>query len=197
MTVLSLDVIRATVEMEFESLGAIQNVFHLQNVSGDKSELNVIDDTVEVLEALYLLIATVIAVLQVVNGIRIINVTQLTDVGYGSFVDNTPFTGVSTAAALQSCVGLNLSTVRPVVGGRKYFGACGDGVNSGGGILNAGILTALGLAGEFMTENQVATYSTWRFGVIASLDGVFVPFVGYSMPLMMTVQRRRRTGVGI
>lgn len=197
MTVEGGDVLRCTVEMHYESFGAIQNVYHMRNDGGNISDALAIADVVEALEALMGVIAAIIAVLQVVDGVRIINATTSTDVGFGVFVDTTPFTGVGEVLPTQVAGGLNLTTTRLSVGGRKYFGAGAAGLVTDGGIIEAASLTILALAGVAMTSLFAATNNDWRWGVIASLDGVFLPFQSYSIPTMAIIQRRRRLGVGI
>lgn len=197
MTVESGDVLRCTQEMHYDTFGAIQNVYHLQNIGSTVTNVQALADVIEVLEALAAFIATAIAVLQVVDGVRVINATQHTDVGFGLFVDTTPFTGSGEVEATQLALGLNLYTERLGVIGRKYFGAVVTGGLLDGGLLNSGPLLSLADVGDEMTELQAATNSDWRFGVIASFDSEFLEFESYSIPTMAIVQRRRRLGVGI
>lgn len=197
MAVNSDEVVRATLEMHYESFGAIQNVFYMQNVGATVPNSYAVADIIEMLETLCDIIQAVIAVLQIVDGVRIVNVTSLADVGYGTFVDPTPFEGAGTIFPTQCAVGLNLTTSRLNVNGRKYFGALAIAALSSGGLLTSTALTPLALAGDEMTEQFDATYTEWRYGVVATLDSVFLPFQNYTIPTMAIIQRRRRLGVGI
>lgn len=197
MTVAGGDVLRCTVEMHYETFGAIQNVYHLRNDGAQVSDTQAIADIIEALETLMVIITGICAVLQVVDGVRIINATTLSDVGFGTFVDDTPFTGTGLIFPTQVAAGLNLTTSRLNVVGRKYFGAVATGVLENGGIIASASLAVLALAGDEMTALFEAVNSDWRYGVIATLDSVFLPFQSYSMPTMAIIQRRRRLGVGI
>lgn len=196
MAVAAADVVRADVRMNFSSNQRIQNTFHLRNDGASQAEADVVDDMVEILEALYVILAAILNIVLVVQDIRIINVSAGTDVGTGLFVDTTPGT-VTTVSVPQNSVSLNLSTARLNVVGRKFFGPIGSAQFSQNGIIGAGTLTALGNAGDDMIALQVATNSNWRFGVIASFDSVFLPFQSFSVTPTITTQRRRRIGVGI
>lgn len=197
MTVAADDVLRCTVEMNYESEGAVQNVYYLKNAGGSISDAAGIADVVEVLEALMNVLELLIAVLQVVEGIRIINATQGVDVGFGTLVDPTPFAGVGQVLPNQVAFGGTLHTARLGTVGRKFWGIPIVGLCSGSGIINAGSLTIMGNAMEDMTETYVATNSSWRYGLIATIDGVFLPFESYSLTTTAITQRRRRSGVGI
>lgn len=197
MTVQAGDIIRCTQEMTYETFGAIQNVYHLQNVGSQVTDTQALDDVIEILETLAGVIAAAIAILQVVNGVRVVNVTQLADVGFASFVDDTPFTGAGLILPTQVAVGINLFTDRLAVVGRKYFGAAVIGTIADGGTIVPGILADLADWGDLATEWLAATNSTWQMGVVATFDSAWLPFRNYSMPTMAIIQRRRRLGVGI
>ena len=197
MTVMGDDVCRATVEMHYESLGAIQNVYHLRNEGTFLTEALALADIIEILENLMGVLAAMIAVLQVVDGVRVINVTQMNDVGFGAFVDTTPFTGVGQVLPSQVAGGVSLITDRLGIVGRKYWGAPVIGMCSDAELIAAASLVIMGNAAEDMTELQVATTSSWRFGIVASLDAAFLPFTSYALPTTAIIQRRRRSGVGI
>lgn len=197
MTVAVGDICRATLEMQYKDLGAIQNVFHLRNVDTTLSDEEGLDDVVEILEDICVLLTLVIAALQVVSGVRVINVTQDSDLGFGQFVDDTPFTGTGNILPKQAAMGMNFYTSRLGVVGRKFWGAASIAVNEDAGSIAAASLAILGTAADDMSDQIVATNSIWEFGVIASLDAAWLPFTSYSLPTTMVTQRRRRTGVGI
>jgi len=183
--------------MHYETFGAIQNVYHLRNFGATVTDEEALSDVIEILEALALLIVGVINVLQVVDGVRVVNVTAGEDVGFGTFTDDTPYTAAGLVLPTQVAAGLNLTTERLGVVGRKFFGVGSVSLINAGGIIQNDRLTELALAGEYLISLQVATETDWRFGVVASLDGEFLPFAGYSIPTMAIIQRRRRLGVGI
>lgn len=191
------DILRATLEMEYAGKGAIQNVFHMRNVGVSVTDEEGLDDVVELLEDICVLITLVIAAVQVVQGVRVINLTQDTDLGFGQFVDDTPFTGTGTILPKQACLGMNFYTARLGVVGRKFWGAPSTAGNQDAGTVAAATLAILGTAAEDMSDVMVATNSEYEFGVVATLDAAWLPFTSYSLPTTMITQRRRRTGVGI
>lgn len=200
MTVLIGDVVRATQEMHYGTHGEIQNVYHLQNITDNLTDEAALEDIIEILEDLAVVLAAVIALAQVVDGVRAINLTQSTDIGFGLFVDDTPYTGAGQITPLQDAVGINLHTGILGVFGRKYFGAIPVGVAGDGGLVESGSLAVLATAGGYMSSRWSATHSQWDMGVVRSkvgFEGDFEYFNAYSLPTTVITQRRRRAGVGI
>lgn len=192
------DVVRADAKFFYGSITSVQNVFHLRNEGASVDEADAVDDMVQLLEALYALIGAILSTLLVLQEIRVINVTDGTDVGTGLFVDDTPGTVVNPAGAPQNCFGLVLDTARLASKGRKFFGPA-HATNFGStGIIGAGALLALADVGDYMIVAQAATNRTWRFGLQSTLAGVgFQPFLSYGISPTVVTQRRRRVGVGI
>lgn len=190
------DVIRCDVRGSFNAVTAVQNTWFLRNDGASVDEADTIDDVIELLEGLYTLIGAILNVLWVINNVRVINVTDESDVGIGTFVDTTPGT-LSATAAPQNSFGLILDTTRLASKGRKFFGPAAANNFTQGGIVGATALAALADVGDEVIVAQVATNSTWRYGVMSTLDGVgFLPFVGYGISPTIVTQRRRRIGVG-
>lgn len=199
MTVLEGDALRCTQEMSYPGIGAIQNVFHLENVGVAVSDTQAIADVIEVLEALAVILTLVINALQIVDGVRILNVTPTTpvDVGFGTFSDSTPYTASGQIMPTQVSLGMNLHTARLSVSGRKFWGVPVVGSFLNGGAVIAAALTILTAAAVYMTAPVVATNTTWRFGVVAKSDSTFLSFNAFTLPAMAVIQRRRRATVGI
>jgi len=197
MAVGSGDVCRASVQGLFGSVTRIDNVWHIRNDGGSVAEADALDDIVSVLEALYALIGAILQTAWVIQNIRVINVTDDTDVGDGQFVDNTPGTSGLATFPPQNAYGMAFSTARLRVRGRKFFGPALEGMAVDTGVLHATAISALADVGDFVTTLQVEANSNWRLGVIASSDGVFLPFLSYSISPTIVTQRRRRVGVGI
>lgn len=199
MTVGAQDVVRATWEMNHPSVGAVQNVWHFRNDDVGVSDTQAIADIVDILEAIAAIIAGMIGVLQVVDGVRMVNVTPVPpeDVGFGVFGDTTPFTGVGGVAPAQVAAGINLTTERLSVVGRKYVGLPTVGRFLSGGAISSGTATLLTSLGTALVADFVETNTTWVAGVIASSDGAFLPFSSFTIPTFAITQRSRRGGVGI
>jgi hypothetical protein len=191
------DIVRADVRGIFNGVTAVQNSFHLRNDGTSVDEADAVDDIVELLEALYTLLSAFLNTLWVIQNIRVINESDNSDVGIGTFVDTTPGND-SQEAVPQNAYGLILDTQRLASKGRKFFGpASGLGWTTGG-LLNVDSVADLADMGDYMIVAQVATNSTWRFGILSTLDGVgFLPFIGYGISPTIVTQRRRRIGVGI
>lgn len=189
------DVVRVDVRGLFDDVTTVQNTFHLQNTGTSIDEADAVDDLVEILEALYVLLAASLHTLLVIRDIRAINVTDDTDVGIGVFVDDTPGTGTGDVVP-QNAYGLSLDTARLNVRGRKFFGPVIPGRIDQNGVLGAAAILELADIGDDMIASQAATNTTWRFGVIASSDSAFLPFLNYGISPTVVTQRRRRVGVG-
>jgi len=189
--------VRATVTAVFDSASTMQNVFQLRNVGTDVSDAEAIDDVVEVLEALYQLLAAVLSTLYVVRDVRVVNDSSGSDVGLGLFTDTTPGTSVNATEVPQAACGVILTTTELGVTGRKYFGAIDSGNINSLGLIDATLLADLADVADYMTSVQVATNTTWEFGVNSVAALTWLPFESYVIPLYAWTQRRRRVGVGI
>lgn len=189
-------VARVTVEGLYQSAISIQNVYHLRNDGTSVDEADALEDFVEVLEALYDIIEDIISAVLVIQRIRAINLTDGTDIGIDAFVDSTPGAGAGNTAPPQVAYGLNLSTNRLGAFGRKFFGPVEEGAVANDGVLTAGTISDLGDAGDYLVTPQVATHSTWRAGIVSTVDEVFLPFTSWSVSVTAVTQRRRRLGVG-
>lgn len=197
MSVTTNDVVRVTVHGNFNSLIAIQNVWYLRNDGGLLADEEALEDFVEILEALYTLLAAILSTLLVIERIRAINLTQDTDVGQDLFVDDTPGTDSGTSGAPQVCYGINFATERLGSFGRKFFGPALEANLGTTGVLDAEALGDLADVGDFATSVQVATHSTWSIGILSTVTLGFLPFTSYSITPTGTTQRRRRLNVGI
>lgn len=197
MTVQVNDIVRAEVQGNLANVGRLDNTFYLRNVDSAISEAAAIDDIVEVLESLYVLLAALLTTYYTVIGVRGVNVTQELDVGYGLFTDTTPGTSPGPSMIPQAAYVLTLVTPRLGAQGRKFFGPVLEDVVDNTGLINAAVLSGLGDVGDLMSDTVVATATSWEFGVVSSVDDVWLPFTSYSIPLYIGSQRRRKAGVGI
>lgn len=197
MAVATNDIVRVTAKFLYNSSNVNQNVFHLQNIGSSVTEADAIDDLLEVLEAVYAILTDLIAVINVFQEIRAVNVTQEIDVGTGIPIDTTPFVDSGQGNPPQSAYGLGLTTDRLNVRGYKFFGPTQEAAVNNSGILAAATILDLAAAGDALTAVQVATNTSWVFGVVASLDGAWLPFRSYGISPTAVTQRRRRSGVGI
>lgn len=191
------DICRADVIALLDSTITFENSFQLRNVGSEVDENDALDDIVDILESLYQLLAAILTTLYVVQRVRVINLTDDSDVGVGSFTDSTPGTSASTIQAPQICYGLNLTTVKLGNRGRKFFGPVLEGQVDNLGVLGAGAVADLANVGAVMTTTQVETFSTWEFGIRGTVDSVWRRFTGYGVSATATTQRRRRLGIGI
>lgn len=191
------DRVRATVRGINGGLGATQNVFQLRLVSADLAEADALDDIIEILEALYVLIGSILSTLHVISDVRVVNDTDNSDVGTASFADPTPGVDAGNRHPPQMAYVLNLLTASLSSQGRKYFGPAMTGDADTVGLLGASTILALADVGDYMSAQQVATNGTWEFGVFSSVGNVWRPFISYSIGLRLGVQRRRKIGVGI
>lgn len=197
MTVSTGNVVRATARGSNNGLASVQNVYQLRNVGGDLAEADALDDVIEILEALYALIGTILSTLYTINDIRVINQTTNSDVGISVLADSTPGTDAGNRHPPQLAYVLTLTTNNLSSRGRKFFGPAMTGDADTNGLLGAGTILALADVGDYMTAQQIATNGTWEFGVFSTVGNVWRPFSSYSIGLRLGIQNRRKIGTGI
>jgi hypothetical protein len=197
MAVAVTDIVRATVEARHNNQAAVQQVWHLRNVENSVSESDALGDVIVLLESVYTLLAAILNTLYAVQGVRVVNVTQNSDVGFDVFADATPGTNAQPNTALQVAYGLTLKTAKLNVNGRKFFGPVPEDQIDSQGVVAAGAILDLADVGDAVIVNQIAPNSTWQFGVISTLDDSWNPFTSYAISTTAVTQRRRRLGVGI
>jgi hypothetical protein len=191
------DIVRADVVALYNNVITVENTFQLRNVGSEVDELDGLDDIVDILEAIYQLMSSILSTLYVVQRIRVINLTDDSDVGIGTFTDSTPGIVSSGINPPQCCYGLNLTTVNLGNRGRKFFGPTSEGTVDNDGVINSTAITALGNVGSLMATTQVKTNSSWECGIKGTVDGIWRKFTGWGISTSATTQRRRRIGVGI
>jgi hypothetical protein len=191
------DILRADVVALYDSVITIENSYQFRNVGSEVDELDALEDIVAILEGIYQALAAILSTLYVVQRIRVINVTDDSDVGIGTFTDSTPGTNSSTFVPPQCCYGLNLTTVKLGNRGRKFFGPVAEGKVDNNGVLTSDAITALGDVGDILATTQVKTNSSWEAGIKGTVDGVWRKFTGWGVTTSAVTQRRRRIGVGI
>jgi hypothetical protein len=197
MAVNNGDVLRAVANGRNDIYGAVVNSYQLKYVGvGSLAEADVLSDIIELLEALYALIGTILSTAYVIDNIRVVNETQLSDVGIAAPTDTTPGSDAGTRYPPQLAYVLNLYTPYVGVRGRKYFGPTIITDANSVGVLAAPTVVALADVGDFMTADQVATNGVYEFG-ITTLNHGWQQFTGFQVSALLGVQRRRKTGVGI
>lgn len=197
MAVGSGHIVRATADFVYDNSSRVQNVFYLRNTGTSIAEADALDDLVSIIEALYQLLGGILMAVQVLQNLRVVNVTTDTDVGNGTFVDSTPGVEGGVGEPQQVAYGLTLYTARLRVRGRKFFGIVPNNEILGSGILTTNALTALADVGDYMSAPQTGPNNTWEFGVEAGSDGAWLAFSTYSISPTAVTQRRRRRGIGI
>lgn len=197
MTVQLGDVIVATARGTNNGLAAVQNTFQVRNTGSAAAEADVLDDVISFLEAVYTAIGAILTTLYTINDIRVINFTQNSDIGIGTFTDTTPGTDAGNRHPPQLAYVLTLKTANLSVRGRKFFGPAMTGDADTNGLLGGATLLALADAGDVMTAPFVGATTTLEPGVMGSNPALWRPFTTYAVSLRLGVQRRRKIGVGI
>ena len=198
MAVSQDDIVRATVEGRFDGVTAIQNTFHMiKTDSGDISEALALTDVIAVLEALYVAIGAILSTLYTITGVRAVNTTKATDIGFGFFTDATPGVDAGATQSPQVCYGMSFPTGALNIRGRKSFGPILEGAADNKGLISAGALLDLADLGDLAVATFVETSGDWVLGVIRTSTGLFLPFESYTISPTSTTQRRRRVGVGV
>lgn len=198
MAVQPNDILRVTFLGAYDDQDDIQNVFTMQYQGiAAAAEADVLTDLIAVLEALYTILAPIIAALTAFDGIRVINQSQNSDVGTGPFVTLSSGSAGSDSSPLQVCYGVTLRTVDLSVRGRKFFGPPAEGLLGLAGVLAGGTTVPLANAiVHLITQQTAPSTRPYRYGVIRGVDGVFLPFTSGSVSGNVVTQRRRRQGVG-
>jgi len=197
MTVQVGDVLVATVRGTNNALGATQNVFQFRNVGSAVAEADALDDVITLLESIYGALGAILSTLHVIQDVRVINRTQNSDVGIGTFTDNTPGTDAGNRHPPQMSYVLTLKTANLSVRGRKFFGPCMTGDADTNGLLGGATLLALADAGDILTDHFFGVSTDLEPGVQGSNPNIWRPFSSFAVSLRMGVRRSRKFGVGI
>jgi hypothetical protein len=191
------DVLEVVVSAEQSSVATIEQRYHIKNIGSGISAEDAVDDVLEILDALYTFLAALLHVAYTINEVRVRNRTTDEDLGNYPPTTANPGTGSTNTDPPQVAYAITLDTLKWRTRGRKFFGPTINAIVNAVGAINSTGMTALGNVGDYMTDDQAATYSTWQFGVISTLDETFYPFVAYTIATHACTQRRRRVGVGI
>lgn len=197
MTVNTNDVLSLVAQGIVNGGHRADTTYKLQLQSGALDDADVLDDVAGIMLQVHNILEALLSVLLVINQIRVINLTQDVDLGSTVLSDTTPGEGAGLLAPHQIACGLVLTTARIGSVGKKFWpGFLSTAFENDGG-LAATVEADLVDVGDYMTDLVVDANGSYRFGIVSTLDGVFLPFTGYVVPSTPWVQRRRRPGVGI
>ena len=189
-------ILRCSVEGDWNNVSEIVNVYHIIKAAGSTDEADVLDDIIEILEALYVILGSALSTLYTINQVRVTRPLESLDVGTAFFVDDTPGTNGSETLPLQTALGATFFTQDLGVRGRKFWGPISEPVTGGGGQLTGTFPTVLADAIAFTIQHHSVTNGEYGIGVVRSADNAFLDFTsGVGSPTAVT-QRRRRIGVG-
>jgi len=197
MAVNQNDVIRADAIMELPTGTQLMNVFQVQYTGvASLDEAVVFDDIAEILERVFSILAALLNLAHTFERIRMVNLTQNSDVGDGGWPTLTAGTSVGSRMPQQVAAAITYRTADLGVVGRKFFGPMTESEYDINGAFTAGTITALTGAAAQMIVDQLVGLRPYRFGVIRTFDGVFLPFESASLSTYAGTQRRRRVNVG-
>lgn len=190
------DIVRADVIADYNAGSDIVNTYHFRLTTGGMAESAAVDRIIEIMESIYAVIGAILPLLYTIRNIRIVNVTQGTDVGNGNIADTTPGAVTGDTQGLQCAFGVSLGTSRLRVRGRKFLGPVCESQVADEGLVTSGPLLDLVDYAAILTAPIVVTGSTWQAGVIATSDSAWLPFISATISPTVVTQRRRRLGVG-
>lgn len=198
MAVNAGDIIGATVLSRFNNVSDVQNVYTVRVLSAvTTEEADVLEDLIDLFEALYTILAPIISVLTTFNGIRAVNRSALTDIGVADFSALTVGSAGGDSMPPQCCTGVTLYV--PTLGrfGRKFIGVPSETNAGAAGLLAAGTITVAASFAAELLENQVAASgNVYQFGIGQDDGSDFLQFTSAAVTPTVVTQRRRRAGVG-
>lgn len=191
------DVVRCDMLMEFDAADDLVNTYTLQLTSAiTVTPTQALDDLLTIMEKIAVILKTITTVLVAFERIRAINLTRNADIGVAPFVVTTAGTIAGDALPLQAAGIITLATDNLSIRGRKFYGGMPESSNSGGGLVGAGAVTALGNIATELTSTHVQTFGTWEIGVLSSVDGLFHDFRSATVSTIYGTRKSRRLGIG-
>jgi len=191
------DVVEVVARMEFDGVEDVVNVyqFRLDSVSS-VDEADVVDDMLDIMEALYTILKAMLPVIQVFRDIRVRNVTQ--GLLYGVHAWPTLTVGTGTGGPLPPGVGglVSFPTNVSRVTMRKYWGGTTQDYLDGSGLLIAAGVTILTNAAAELIALHVEANGDWVYGYTSPKTLSFKEPVGALVTDIIAYQRRRKQGRG-
>ena len=198
MPIAAGDILRVTAKMNFETFGAIQNVFYVQH-----------DGTLPVAEfdfmeaaAAWLDAAWTEPILLFVDELKFDEVA-----GYNLTQDDPllpePWPVLieggtaGESVALQVALLVSFQTTVKNSQGRKYLGGIDKIQYEGGGIWTANVEPLIHDWADIIIAGFTVDLEDFSVGHVKAIGGAWVPWARYSMDPIARTQRRRVRGVGI
>jgi hypothetical protein len=197
MAVAQADVIRVDAIGTMNSVNEMVNSYEFLKVdAGSVSDLEALDDFIEIIEAIYSLIAEIMNVIAVVQKIRARNVVTKVLIGEADL--NTPVEGTGANQALPwgACGLVTFPTLIPHVILKKFFGILDSGQITSTGYLTGGCTTDLASVGAYLLLDNVQANGTWLYGFLSPKTGTFLAPGEAIVTNVPAYQRRRRPGEG-
>lgn len=169
--------------------------FRVGNIGG-VPDADLVDDMLEILEALAAIIAAISTALTVWDRIRVHNLTQ--DVVFGFFDFSSPVSGTATgdAGPRQSTLALSFPTAVPKVILRKFFGPVAEAnLGANGQIVGNAVTAGLAVL-DMLLDDITVTNGVYRYGYLSPVAGGFVVPVSGTFLIQPGALGRRRLGAG-
>lgn len=197
MTVYQNDVVRVTAKMRMFNADAVQNVYHIKNVTAaDVTNDDFREHVSKWLDALYSCIITMLS-----NNLGFVEI-ELFNVTRDEPIDPVEFdiieAGEDTTNTLPfgTCLLASMKTAAARTSGRKYFGVfCEDGINDTGQ-WHSTLLTLAICMLQYLFGLQTFFSVNSRPGTYNYTTSTFNEFVSASIDAIPAYQRRRREGEG-
>lgn len=197
MTVNVGDVLEMTLRADFDGVEDVLNVFQFQYLtSAPAADADVLDDLLDLAEAIVNIIKNLSTALVVWRSIRGYNVTTDILLGVSSFA--SPIAGVNAGdSGVPGVCGLvTFPTNRPRVVMRKFVGVLSESIVVNAGVLGATFVDTLVDLGEYLTQTQTVNGRAYRYGYLSPKVGSFIDPVSAVITNIPAYQRRRRQGRG-
>lgn len=197
MTVQQNDIIEASARLEYSGNEDAVNVYQFQYEDAPPLEDGlVVDDVIEILEAIYFLMIAAISAATTFRDIRIRNVTQ--DLLMGTFGWPVLTTGENLDGELPYGVAAMISfpTDIPRVTMRKYFPKMTEGNLIANGTWDAPLQAMLAAVGASMLTPYVINLHTYQYGYLSPKTVAFEAPVAAVITDVPAYQRRRKPGRG-
>lgn len=198
MTVYQNDIVRVTAKMNMFNTDAVQNVFHIKNVTAsDVTNDDFREHASKWLDALYDCVVELLANNLTFLEVELYNVTQSEPIDPIDFDTITVGENEGNTLPLQVAMLASMGTAATKVSGRKYIGGFTvSSIADSSQWLSTAITIALCML-DYLYGLQTFFTINSRPGTYNYTTETFNEFTDAAIDLIPATQRRRREGVGI
>lgn len=191
------DVVQITARLRYGGVDAIENIFYVRHEgTAAVDAATFITQAGLYMESCYTTLQLDLSDDVQYEDITYYNVTQDYPMGQEEWPSLTAGTATVDATATQVAFQVNFTTQIKRTQGRKYIGVLTEASVNAGGIVAPTTVTALKNFALAVLSNFSVGAESFEVGHVKASTGAWIPWIGYSVPLLVATQRRRKQGVG-